>query len=398
MNNNHHQTLKERWVLGSLTLNLFLSILKLVVGLITNSLGLIAEAIHSFSDLIASVISFISVKITAKKSKDFPYGLYKVENIAAVIISFFLFFAAYEILKEAFLSHESHQVKNPEYAITVMLIVLVLTFFYSRFEKKAGEKLNSPVLVADAEHIWADFLSSVIVLIGLISVYFGYNLDKYAAAIVSVFIFKSGFEILKDSIKVLLDYSLDLDELNKIKNLILKNPAVVDIKEIKGRTAGSYKFVEAEILLHNMSLREAHRIVDEIAEEIKQKIQNIESVVIHYEPARQEGLRIGVLCDENQNIKDFETARVVCIYDISKDLEILSSYNITIEENSLSKLLSKLGLDVLVSKNHPLDFKVRFLLSKSSIMVWETEKNKVDESVNEVVKSWKEFIKGEVQS
>jgi cation diffusion facilitator family transporter len=398
MNNNHHQTLKERWILGSLTLNLFLSILKLVVGLITNSLGLIAEAIHSFSDLIASVISFISVKITAKKSKDFPYGLYKVENIAAVIISFFLFFAAYEILKEVFLSHESHQVKNPEYAIIVMLIAMVLTFFYSRFEKKAGEKLNSPVLVADAEHIWADFLSSVIVLIGLISVYFGYNLDKYAAAIVSVFIFKSGFEILKDSIKVLLDYSLDLDELNKIKNLILKNPAVVDIKEIKGRTAGSYKFVEVEILLHNMSLREAHRIVDEIAEEVKQKIQNVESVVIHYEPARQEGLRIGVLCDENQNIKDFETAKVVCIYDIGKDLEILSNYNITIEENSLSKLLSKLGLDVLVSKNHPLDFKVRFLLSKSSIMVWETEKNKVDESVNEVVKSWKEFIKGEVQS
>jgi cation diffusion facilitator family transporter len=396
MNNNHHQTLKERWILGSLTLNLFLSILKLVVGLITNSLGLIAEAIHSFSDLIASVISFISVKITVKKSKDFPYGLYKVENIAAVIISFFLFFAAYEILKEAFLSHESHQVKNPEYAIIVMLIAMVLTFFYSRFEKKAGEKLNSPVLVADAEHIWADFLSSVIVLIGLISVYFGYNLDKYAAAIVALFIFKSGFEILKDSIKVLLDYSLDLDELNKIKNLILKNPAVVDIKEIKGRTAGSYKFIEVEILLHNMSLREAHRIVDEIAEEIKQKIQNIESVVIHYEPARQEGLRIGILCGENQNIKDFETAKVVCIYDISKDLEILSSYNITIEENNLSKLLSKLGLDVLVSKNHPLDFKVRFLLSKSSIMVWETEKNKVDESVNEVVKSWKEFIKGEV--
>jgi len=71
MNNNHRQTLKERWILGSLTLNLFLSILKLVVGFITNSLGLIAEAIHSFSDLIASVISFISVKITAKKIKRF---------------------------------------------------------------------------------------------------------------------------------------------------------------------------------------------------------------------------------------------------------------------------------------------------------------------------------------
>lgn len=398
MNNNHQQRLKERWVLGALILNLFLSVLKLLVGVMTGSLGLIAEAIHSFSDLIASVVSFIGIKITAKKSKDFPYGLYKVENIAAIIISFFLFFASYEILKEAFLRHEDYEIKNPEYAIAVMLIAMVLTFFYSRFEKRAGEKLNSPVLIADAEHIWADFLSSLIVLVGLVSVYFGYNLDKYTAAIVSLFIFKSGFDILKESIKVLLDYSLSFEDLKKIKDIILKNPAVVDIKDIKGRSAGSYKFVEGEILLHNMSLREAHKIVDEISDEIKREIQNVESVVLHYEPARQEGLRVGVLCDENQNIKDFETSNVICIYDIGKDSKILSNYKINIEKDTLSKLLSKVGLDILISKNHPNSFDIRFLLSKSSIMVWETEKDGLTEALNEVIESWKEFIKGEVLS
>ncbi|WP_028950747.1 cation diffusion facilitator family transporter [Sulfurihydrogenibium subterraneum] len=389
-----NQTLKERWILGSLLLNLFLSVLKLFFGLITNSLGLIAEAIHSFSDLVASVVSFIGVKLSAKKSEDFPYGLYKIENIAALIISLFLFLAGYEIIKEAFFHHEERQVSNPEYAIIVMAIAMILTFFYSRFEKQAGKKLNSPTLIADAEHIWADFLSSIIVLIGLIGVYFGYNIDKYAAAVVSLFIFHSGFEIMKDSIKVLLDFTLEKEELQKIKNIILKHPAIIDIKSIKGRSAGSYKFLEIEILMHNLSLREAHRIVDEIAQQIKEKIPNIDSVIIHYEPARQEGLRVAFLTDEEGNVKDFETATYITVFDITKGFEIIKNPPIKLSGNK-SKIIEKSRADVIVSKNHPLDFGIRFSLSRSSIMIWETEKQKIEDAIQEVIKSWKEFLKKE---
>ncbi|ACN99788.1 cation diffusion facilitator family transporter [Sulfurihydrogenibium azorense Az-Fu1] len=392
-----NQKLKERWILGSLLLNLFLSVLKLVFGLITNSLGLIAEAIHSFSDLVASVISFIGVKLSAKKSEDFPYGLYKIENIAALIISLFLFLAGYEIIKEAFFHHEERQVSNPEYAIIVMAVAMILTFFYSRFEKQAGKKLNSPTLIADAEHIWADFLSSVIVLIGLIGVYFGYNIDKYAAAVVSLFIFHSGFEIMKDSIKVLLDFTLEKEELQKIKNIVLKHPAIVDIKSIKGRSAGSYKFLEIELLMHNLSLREAHRIVDEIAQQIKEKIPNIDSVIIHYEPARQEGLRVAFLTDKEGNIKDFETATYMTVFDITKDFEIVRNPPIKLSDNK-SKIIENSRADVIVSKNHPLDFGIRFSLSRSSIMVWETEKQKIEDALQEVIKSWKEFINKEGKS
>ncbi len=388
-----NQKLKERWILGSLLLNLFLSILKLSFGIITHSLGLIAEAIHSFSDLIASIVSFISIKLSSKKSEDFPYGLYKVENIAAIVISFFLFFAAYEIFKEAFLKEEKIEIVNPEYAIIVMFIAMITTFFYSRYEKIAGEKLNSPTLIADAEHIWADFLSSIIVIIGLVSVYFGFNLDRYAAAIVSIFIIKSGFDIFKESIKVLLDFSLDKEDIEKIKNIILKHPAIVDIKVIKGRSAGSYKFLEIELLLHNMSLREAHRIVDEIADEIKSNIDNIDSVVIHYEPARQEGLRIGILSDENDKITDFEKAKKIFIFDINKDFEILNKQELYITD--INRIISNLGLDIVVSKNHPMNLKTRFLLSKSSVMVWETENTEIDKSLSEVIKSWRKFIESE---
>ncbi|PMP62993.1 MAG: cation transporter [Sulfurihydrogenibium sp.] len=388
------QTLKERWILGSLLINLFLSILKLFFGVLTNSLGLIAEAIHSFSDLVASIISFIGVKLSAKKSKDFPYGLYKLENVAALIISFFLFFAAYEIIKEAFFHHEERQVSNPEYAIAVMVVAMVLTFFYSRLEKEAGKRLNSPTLIADAEHIWADFLSSIIVLVGLIGVYFGYNIDKYAAAVVSLFIFHSGFEILKDSIKVLLDFTVEKEDIQKIRNIVLKHPAIIDLKSIKGRSAGSYKFLELEILMHNLSLREAHKIVDNLAEEIKRKIPNIDFVTIHYEPVRQEGLRVAFLIDENENIKDFETADYILTVDISKDFEIVKNPKLKLTENK-GQIIANSGVDIVVSKNHPNDFATRFMLARSSIMVWETEKDKFEEALEEVIKSWKEFNKKE---
>ncbi|MGC9120266.1 MAG: cation diffusion facilitator family transporter [Sulfurihydrogenibium sp.] len=388
------QTLKERWILGSLLINLFLSILKLFFGVLTNSLGLIAEAIHSFSDLVASIISFIGVKLSAKKSKDFPYGLYKLENVAALIISFFLFFAAYEIIKEAFFHHEERQVSNPQYAIAVMVVAMVLTFFYSRLEKEAGKRLNSPTLIADAEHIWADFLSSIIVLVGLIGVYFGYNIDKYAAAVVSLFIFHSGFEILKDSIKVLLDFTVEKEDIQKIRNIVLKHPAIIDLKSIKGRSAGSYKFLELEILMHNLSLREAHKIVDNLAEEIKRKIPNIDSVTIHYEPVRQEGLRVAFLIDENENIKDFETADYILTVDISKDFEIVKNPKLKLTENK-GQIIANSGVDIVVSKNHPNDFATRFMLARSSIMVWETEKDKFEEALEEVIKSWKEFNKKE---
>ena len=390
-----NQKLKERWAIGSLILNLSLSILKLAAGLFTGSLALIAEAIHSFSDLVASVISLISVKLAAKKTKEFPYGLYKLENIASVVISIFLFFAAYEIIREAFFSHEEAEIKHVGVAIFVMVIAMISTFIYSRLEIKAAKELNSPALMADAQHIWADFLASTIVIIGLIGVYFGYNLDKYAAAIVSLFIIHSGWEIFSSGIKVLLDISLEKDELEKIKKIIYNHPAVVEIKHIRGRAAGSFKFLDIELLLHNYSLRETHKIVDEIEKKIRTEVPNIDSVFIHYEPARQEGLRIAFLVDENNKIKDFSSAKRVVVVDVSKNYETHISNQIDVEgdEKEIGDIVSKINVDIVVSKLHPLDFEVRWKLTRSGVMVWETEKETFEEALNEVLKSWKEYNK-----
>lgn len=391
----NNQIVKEKWALGSLILNISLTLLKFIFALVTGSLALMAESIHSFSDLIASIVSLVSVKLAARKSKEFPYGLYKLENIASIIISFFLFFAAYEILREAFFSEEKYQIRYTEIAIIIMLIAMVVTLIYSRLELKAAKKLNSPALLADAQHIWADFLSSVVVVIGLTGTYMGYNLDKYAAAIVAFFIFHSGWDIFKSGLKVLLDVSLEKEEIEKIKRIIYSHPAVVDIKHIRGRVAGSFKFLDIELLLHNYSLRETHRIVDEIEKKIKKEIPNIDSVFIHYEPVRQKGLRVAFLVDDNKKITDFKKATKIITVDISEEgnVQINTPLEIEPKEREIGNILSKINIDIVVSSYHPEEFVVRWNLAKAGVMVWETKKENFDEALKEIINSYMEFNK-----
>ncbi|WP_200673690.1 cation diffusion facilitator family transporter [Persephonella atlantica] len=391
----NNQTAKERWALGSLILNSTLTVLKFIFAVFTGSLALMAEAVHSFSDLVASVVSLISVKLSAKKSSEYPYGLYKLENIASVVISFFLFFAAYEILREAFFSEREREIQHTELAIIVMIVAMISTFVYSRFELKAAKKLNSPALLADAQHIWADFMSSVVVIAGLIGTYMGYDLDRYAAAVVSLFVFYSGWEIFSSGMKVLLDVSLEKEEMEKIKKIIYSHPAVVDIKHIRGRVAGSFKFLDIELLLHNFSLRETHRIVDEIEKKIKEEIPNIDSVFIHYEPVRQKGLRIAFLVDENRSIKDFRTASQIVIVDISDEgkIQVNNPLEVQPDEKETGDILSKINVDIVVSANHPEEFEVRWKLARAGVMVWETEERDFEKALNEIVRSYNEFNK-----
>ncbi|WP_456392826.1 cation diffusion facilitator family transporter [Persephonella sp.] len=389
------QTLKERWALGSLILNTTLTVLKFIFALITGSLALMAEAIHSFSDLIASVVSLVSVKLAARKTSEYPYGLYKLENMAAVVISLFLFFAAYEIIKEAFFSQEERVVKHTELAIGVMVIAMMATFIYSRLELKAAKRLNSPALLADAQHIWADFLSSLIVIVGLVGTYFGYNLDKYAAAVVALFVFYSGWEIFSSGLKVLLDVSLEKEEIEKIKRIIYSHPAVVDIRHIRGRVAGSFKFLDVELLLHNFSLRETHRIVDEIERKIKEEIPNIDSVFIHYEPVRQEGLRIAFLVDDEKNIKDFSSASQIITVDLSENgnVQVNNPLEVEPDEREIGDILSKINIDIVVASHHPEEFEVRWKLTRAGVMVWETDRKNFDEALEEIINSYNEFTK-----
>jgi cation diffusion facilitator family transporter len=274
---------KKKISLYSIGINLLLSIIKIVGGIISGSAALTADGVHSLSDLAASLSVYAGIVISNKKSDLFPHGLYKVENLVALVSAFAIFFAGYEIAKDV-LFGEAQPMKNLGVAVAVIALTVLITFLYSRWEKTKAIELNSPSLLADAEHIKTDFYTALVVLVGVLGQYFGYPIiEKLAVVVVVYFIFHSGFEILKEAIKVLLDASLDHESMESIKEIVMQHPKVNKINHITGRNAGSFKFVQLDLDVKTDSLKEAHDIAHEIEDSIKESMPFVEKVIIHFE-------------------------------------------------------------------------------------------------------------------
>jgi len=274
---------KKKTSLFSVLVNLFLSVMKIGGGMVSGSASLTADGIHSLSDFAASLSVYTGVIIANKKSKFFPHGLYKVENLVALASAFAIFFAGYEIAKDV-LFEDPQPITHLPVALGVLTITVVTTFLYAQWEKKKAKELNSPSLLADAEHVKADFYTALVVLVGVLGQYFGYPMiEKIAVAVVIYFIFHAGFSILKESIKVLLDASLDYETIERVKEVVSRNPHIQKIHKITGRNAGSYKFVQLDIDLDTDSLKEAHVIAHQIEDAVKEQVPFIEKVLVHFE-------------------------------------------------------------------------------------------------------------------
>lgn len=215
----------------SLLVNLGLFGAKLVLSTIAGSLALRADAIHSLVDVFGSIALILGLIISGRKSKSFPYGLYKVENVVSVVISLLLFLAAYEIAREA-ITGESTTALYSGWVLGVVGALILIPFFFGRYEVNIGKKVNSPSLIADGSQFKADVLSTLIVFIALIGQRFGVPLDRIAAVVIAVFIGRAGWGLLSSSMKVLLDASIDRSTLEQIHSVIKTEPAVSTVENV----------------------------------------------------------------------------------------------------------------------------------------------------------------------
>lgn len=291
---------REKVAVLSILINTSLAGFKLVLGTIAGSVAIVADGIHSASDIVASIALLVGLKISQRKSKNFPYGLYKVENIIAIVSAMAIFFAGYEIVKEVIFQPGRQKMTHILPAVLGVGVTLIVTFLFSRYEIRVGKSVGSPSLVADGEHIRTDMFSTIVVLISLVGQYFGFSLDKVAAVIVTGFIVHAGWEILFEGVKVLLDASLDRETLKRIREILLEQPGVKDIKSLTGRNSGSYKFIEAELVMNVRDLERAHAVGIQLEQNIKEHIQNVDQVLIHYEPISKETLTFAVMLDDQE--------------------------------------------------------------------------------------------------
>ncbi len=280
--------------------NLLLFAIKYFFSSLSGSIALKADAFHSLSDVVASSTVFIGIVIAKRKTRAFPYGLYKVENLASVVVALAILLAGYEIAREAF-SGTTAELKNVEMTIGCVLCAIAVAFAYAVYAARVGREINSPSLVADAKHIAVDVFAGGAVLVGLLGSFVGIHLDRITAFIVVAIIAWSGGKIFFDGIRVLLDASLDYPTLNQAEKLIMAEPRVTAIKHLTGRNSGRYKFIEADIALKEYELEKAAFIANRITATISEQIKNVDRVLIHYEPIMKETLVYAIPLQDDQS-------------------------------------------------------------------------------------------------
>ena len=275
----------------SISSNAIIIILKLIAGIISGSISIISEAIHSLSDFLASVLTFFSVIKSAEPAdEEHPFGHGKYEDMSGFIEGGLIIAASFYIIYEAGkkLFHHATITTEPVLGIIVMGIAVVANFLVSSYLFKVAKDSNSVSLYADGEHLRTDIYSSLGVLVGLLLIKItGLNiLDPIIAIIVAAFIFKAGLSISKATLNNLLDGSLPKEDLEKIENIIngFTNKGLIGYKNLKTRRVGPSRDIEFVLLFpKHMTIIECQNICDDIENDISKELGNC-SVSIHAEP------------------------------------------------------------------------------------------------------------------
>lgn len=269
--------------------NVILSASKLIGGVVGSSTSLIADGIHSLSDILTSISVLIGNKIAAEPSdKEHNYGHEKVEVLVAFTLSLFLIYVALSIGSGAVeLIFNPENIKVPtKLPIIVAIISILLKEYQYKSTMKIANKINSEALKADALHHRSDSLSSIAVLVGVVGSLLGYKiLEPIASLFVTVCILHAAIEIFKSSSSELLDESIGEDTETKIREFIKSTKLANNVSTIKSRKHGSTAFIDIDVCIDgSLSIREGHKIAHKIEDLLLENFNNIKSANIHIEP------------------------------------------------------------------------------------------------------------------
>lgn len=280
---------KSRVAALSILSNTTLIILKLLAGIISGSVSIISEAIHSSMDLLAAIIAFISVRVSSKPADRFhPYGHGKVENVSGVVEGLLIFVAAGIIIVEAInkLMHPT-EIKEAYLALGVMLISAIVNTFVSRKLFKVSREEDSIALEADALHLKTDVYTSLGVCLGLVLIAISglKILDPIVAILVALLIIKESWVLCKNAFGPLLDTKLSDIEEENIKNILGKyNDKIVDFHELRTRKSGNIKYIDFHLHVDkSLSIQEAHDLSEIMEKDLEEALKNT-NVNIHMEP------------------------------------------------------------------------------------------------------------------
>jgi cation diffusion facilitator family transporter len=260
---------KVLWI--TMGLNLIATAAKLIVGYQTGALSLIADGYDSVFDSVANVVGLVGIYLASRPAdEDHPYGHRKAETMTALIISSLLFLTTWELVESAI-----ERLRNPS---------LIQTEVNAWSFVRAGRRLHSDVLVADAMHTRADVFVSLSVVGGLIAVRIGYPLvDPILALVIALVIAKIGIDIIRESSPTLMDRTAVPP--NQVKDVALSVPGVLACHQVRSRGHETAVYLDLHIQVEPTdSVEQAHGIAHEVKRQLQEQFPHVEDATIHIEP------------------------------------------------------------------------------------------------------------------
>ncbi len=280
-------------IVGALV-NIFLIISKGLAGVFGNSQALIADAIHSISDLFTDVVVLLGLRYGRRApDAEHHFGHARIETMASAIVGMALIGTAIYIGKDAAYNIYRHTEYHPKgVAVVAAAIAVALKEALYHFTVHAGRRIKSQLLVANAWHHRSDAFSSVAVLLGVTVAYFKptWNiLDSYAALLVSFFIIKIGYEIIIKTLNEFTDVAPKGEILDKIKKCAMSVDGVIDVHDLRARISGGVFQMEIHISVDGrLTVLEGHRIAKAAEKRIAEQVEDIGSVIVHVDPVDME--------------------------------------------------------------------------------------------------------------
>ncbi len=352
--------LKRRASYVGAFINVLQTLIKITFGILGQSAALVADGIHSLSDLLSDALVITAVRLGSRDADaEHPYGHRRFETIASVILGSSLIVIGIGIgwaVFERMTNPENLPVPN-ELSLAITAVSILLNEWLYHYTKRIAKITRSKLLLANAWHQRSDAFSSIVVLIGIGAVMLGYPLaDAVAAIIVALLVTKIGLNLIIDGIKELVDTALPKNLVAEIRHTILDIDGVEDIHLLRTRYMGEDALIDAHIIVDSrISVSEGHRIGDRVRDELIEKFDDVMEVLVHVDPENDEALYENVKPLARADVQHLLTQyfpyllpylndfrihylnqqieiELILPFNVSKQTDLLASVNVTIEQ------------------------------------------------------------------
>ncbi len=278
-----------------------------IAGVFSGSIALLADAVHSFSDVAACVAVWFGLRLAKKKpTESFPYGFYKAETFASLLVSVVIVVSGVQILLESVKRLLAPSAVS--FAILAMSVAgssALLSYVLAQYKSRIGKQINSQALLSEGKHSMIDVYLSLTVLAGVLASSLGYWwIEPLAGLLIGIVVVRVGLGLGKDAALVLMDACLRPQYIQQIIAAARSVQGVRGVHNVKIRRSGPYIFGDLHLEVdERISVEKTHEISEEVEQKIKESIGEIDSITIHPEPGFRERLRAAIPVSEDNGLK-----------------------------------------------------------------------------------------------